>query len=141
MIEFFIPGSPVAKGRGRAAIVAGHAHVFTPTKTRDYENLVKSEARRAMNGQEPLDCPVNISITVRLPIPQSMSAKKQQCAISGTLLPAKRPDLDNCVKACTDGMNMIVFRDDALICDIYASKRYSTMPGVLIKVATTEELQ
>lgn len=138
MIEFFIPGAPVAKGRGRAAIVAGHAHVFTPTKTRDYENLVKAAASQAMNGQAPFDCPVSVSINVRLPIPQSMSAKKQELALSDALLPAKRPDLDNCVKACTDGMNMIVFRDDALICDIRAFKRYSVTPGVLIQVEVLE---
>lgn len=134
LISFFIPGEPVPTGRGRAAIVAGHAHVFTPRRTRDYQNLVRLAAAKAMNGRPPLDTAVVVGIEIWLPIPASMSKRKREHAILGALLPAKKPDLDNCIRSCTDGMSRIVYRDDALIVSLYAGKRYSDKPGVSVKV-------
>jgi Holliday junction resolvase RusA-like endonuclease len=134
VIAFFIPGNPVAKGRGRAAVVAGHAHVFTPAKTRSYETLVKQMAAATMDGAPPFELPVRVHIDVMLPIPASMSKKDRAHAVDGRLLPGKKPDLDNCVKAVTDGLQQIAFVDDKLICDLRATKRYSQRPGVHVMV-------
>lgn len=133
-INFFVPGDPVPKGRGRATIVAGAARVFTPTKTRDYENFVKQLAALAMCRADPWDCACAVEVLVMLPIPASMSKKDQARALLKSLLPAKRPDLDNCVKACLDGMNGIVYADDRLICELTARKIYSVKPGVYVEV-------
>lgn len=139
IVEFFIPGEPVAKGRGRAAVINGHAHVFTPAKTRDYENLVKSESRRAMAGKPPLDVAVCVTIKVTLPIPSSFSLKQQVRSERGELLPTKRPDLDNVAKAVSDGMNSIVFVDDKLICEMHLCKSYGLIPGIEVLVSELEK--
>ncbi|MEM5617407.1 RusA family crossover junction endodeoxyribonuclease [Pseudomonas aeruginosa] len=34
---FTVPGEPVGKGRPRIGRVAGHARMFTPAKTANYE--------------------------------------------------------------------------------------------------------
>lgn len=134
IVKFFIPGEPVPKGRGRAGVVNGHAHVFTPSKTRNYENFVKGLAAEAMRGRTPVDGPVMVDITVWLPIPASMSRKHQVAAVDASLLPAKKPDIDNCAKSVTDGLNAIVFCDDRQIVDLHVRKRYSRVPGVAVEV-------
>ena len=57
MVAFVVPGEPVAKGRARAFIRAGHVAHYTPEKTARFENLVKLAAQQAMNG-EPISGPV-----------------------------------------------------------------------------------
>jgi Holliday junction resolvase RusA-like endonuclease len=133
-IVIWIPGPPVPTGRGRTVIAGGRAHVFTPARTRDYANLVKLAATEAMKGRPPLATAVQVRIEVRLPIPASMSSRNRVSALRGILLPAKRPDLDNCIKAATDGLKGIVLVDDAMICRLAASKCYSTVPGVRVEV-------
>ena len=39
-------------------------------------------------------------------------------------LPSVRPDCDNLLKACLDGLNGAAFRDDAQVTSIVAQKRY-----------------
>jgi Holliday junction resolvase RusA-like endonuclease len=63
-----------------------------------------------------------------------MSQRNRALALEGGLLPAKKPDLDNCIKAATDGLKGIVLVDDALICRLAASKCYSAQPGVRVEV-------
>ena len=46
----------------------------------------------------------------------------------------KRPDLDNIVKAWADGMNGVVYRDDALIVRKVAEKRYGPQALVAVTV-------
>lgn len=53
--------------------------------------------------------------------------------IHGEIMPTTKPDKTNIEKAIEDGMNRIVFRDDALICDGHFSKRYSVIPGVEVR--------
>jgi Holliday junction resolvase RusA-like endonuclease len=35
-----------------------------------------------------------------------------------------RPDLDNIVKSILDGLNGVIFEDDAVVAEIVASKKY-----------------
>ncbi|MDF0605387.1 RusA family crossover junction endodeoxyribonuclease [Neisseriaceae bacterium TC5R-5] len=124
MIHFSIPGEPVAKGRARACLRAGHLVHYTPESTVRYENLVRLVAQQAMQHRAPLDCPIVLIIRAFLSIPASWSQKKQRAAAAGELTPTKRPDLDNLVKAIKDGANGVLWRDDAQVVTLYASKRY-----------------
>ena len=49
-IEFFVPGTPVGKGRPRAARRGAGVVMFTPEKTADYEALVAATAAAALPG-------------------------------------------------------------------------------------------
>lgn len=134
--QFYVPGEPVAKGRGRAAVVNGRAHVFTPSRTRNYENLVKLAAKQAVGERVPVEQSIAVSIAVLVQIPASMSKKDRQAALDGVLHPAKKPDLSNVAKAVEDGMNGVVYADDKYICDLHLSKRYAVTPGVRVIVET-----
>lgn len=43
--------------------------------------------------------------------------------------PAGRPDLDNVVKLVLDALNGLAFLDDALVCELAASKRWVAARG------------
>lgn len=132
-ITFTIPGEPVAKGRARSFIRAGHIAHHTPEKTARYENLVRLAAQQVM-ARAPIEGPVHLTVRAFFSIPVSWSLKKQRSAALGELMHTKRPDLDNVVKAIKDGANGVVWKDDSQVADIRASKRYGT-PRVEVEVS------
>lgn len=134
-IEFWIPGLPVAKGRPIVSTISGHARLRTPAKTVRYEGLVAHAASVAMSGAAPMRAPVMVMVDVRLPVPASWSHKRRLLALDDRVLPTVRPDLDNIVKAVLDGINGVVFEDDALVCDIATQKRYRAEVGVRVIVS------
>jgi Holliday junction resolvase RusA-like endonuclease len=68
-----------------------------------------------MGRRPPFDQADLFQVSAVLPIPSSWSAKKQQLAVAGEILPTGRPDLDNVAKAVKDALNGVVYRDDAMI--------------------------
>ena len=129
-VRIFVPGVPVPKGRPRF----GRGRVFTPKKTRAYEDTIRLEATLAMKGRKPLTGPLDVSVTAWLPIPASWSKRKRGNAIAMTLRPTSRPDIDNYTKSACDGCNGIVYGDDAQIALIEGAKVYSEDPGLVISV-------
>lgn len=131
-VMFKIEGEPVAKGRPR---FTRQGRAYTPKKTNDYESEVFKCASHAMGSSEPLETPVAVYIHVTFAIPQSYSKKRTEACLTGSEKHIKRPDLDNCVKAVTDGMNGVVYKDDSQITSIHATKVYGTvgMVEVLVK--------
>ena len=137
-ISITVPGEPVAKARPR---FTRNGHVYTPKKTAYFETAVKMLAIRAMKSKQPIRGAVSLSVSFFLPIPQSWSLTKKTQAIAGKLRHTKKADLDNLVKSISDGMNGIVFADDAQIDAIYARKRYSTEPRTEITVEAEDDTQ
>jgi len=129
-----VPGEPVAKGRGR---VSGN-RVFTPAKTRNYENLVRMAAHEAMQGRAPVEGPISLNLRICLPIPASKSARVKGDMAAGHIRPTKRPDADNYLKAFLDGCNGIVFVDDAQVTDILIKKTYDMVPRLQCIVTKAE---
>lgn len=113
MIELVIHGKPVGKARPRfGRRKDGGVATFTPRETKLYEQGVKTLAQVAMFGKEMLQGPVKVTIKAYF-----QHSKKTGWHIS-------RPDLDNIVKAILDGLNGVVFHDDAAVCQIVATKEY-----------------
>lgn len=135
MITFEIPGDPVAKARPRAAMVGGHARLYTPAKTEKYEARVAVFGQQAMAGRLPMDGAVALSVTALFPIPPSWPKKRQAAARAGTELHTKKPDLDNVIKAIKDGLNGIVWGDDSQVAVLReCRKAYSDTPRVIVHV-------
>jgi Holliday junction resolvase RusA-like endonuclease len=136
-IFFTVPGVPVAKGRPRLTTIGGKARAFTPAKTVLYEQLVALAAQRAIGGAGPLEGALSVTVTAFLPVPASWSRKKRDAALAGDIRPTSRPDTDNYLKAALDGMNGIVYRDDAQVVRVVAAKFYGTAPelGIWVREA------
>ena len=133
MIRILIPGVPVGKGRPR---MTRTGHCYTPEKTRIYEDKVALFGQQAMAGTRPLEGYLSVIVEAVFPVPESWSKKKKESALSGKLFPGK-PDLDN-VQKTLDGLNGIVWIDDAQIVSAVISKRYGEFPYLMIDVEEME---
>jgi Holliday junction resolvase RusA-like endonuclease len=93
-----------------------------------------------------LDEPIAVVVRAFMPIPQSFSRKKREAAIAGDMMPTSGIDLDNIVKMI-DGLNYhpprfkgdrekrpIIWKNDAQIVSLQASKIYSDHPRLVIDV-------
>lgn len=135
-IEFFVPGAPVGKGRPRAARRGAGVVMFTPEKTAGYEALVAAAASNAMRAEAgPLFTgPLEAVLEMRIPIPASWSRAHKAAALAGAELPTSKPDIDNVAKAILDACNGVVFRDDAQVVMLAATKAFSDEPGVRVVI-------
>jgi Holliday junction resolvase RusA-like endonuclease len=130
-ITIIVQGEPVAKGRPR---LTRRALAYTPAATRKYEAHARMAAQLAMDGRPPIEAPVRIEVMAELPIPASWSERKKAEAITGTVRPTSRPDVDNYVKAILDAVNTIVVADDAQVVEVYAKKKFSVAPKMVATI-------
>jgi Holliday junction resolvase RusA-like endonuclease len=130
-VTIAISGEPVPKGRAR---MTRKGFIYTPSHTRKYEAFARLTAQHAMGDRPPIIGPVRIELLVELPIPQSWSQRKKAAAITGSIRPVGRPDLDNFTKALFDAINTLVICDDAQIVELRAVKRYSASPKMVASV-------
>ena len=137
-VSFVVPGEAVGKGRPRVSTIGGHARMFTPTKTANYETLIALAAQQAMQGRELIAGPVLLEMKIFVSVAASWSKKKRAEALSGDVMPTKKPDADNVLKAICDGINGIVFKDDVQVVNVSLSKRFSETPGVSVRVVPLE---
>jgi Holliday junction resolvase RusA-like endonuclease len=133
-----VDGAPVAKGRARVTTRGRFARVYTPAKTRHYEDLVRCEAVKVMQGRLPIQGAVTLTVAAYLAMPKGFSRVKRAEAIDGILKPTTRPDADNFCKAALDGCNGILFRDDSQVTDLIIRKRYSNRPRLVITMEVDE---
>lgn len=136
IIQFTVPGEPVAKGRARAFIRHGHVAHYTPEKTAKYENLVKLAANEVVGNQDPTNRAVRLKCVFYMPIPKSYPKKRAEACLGGVERHCKKPDTDNLLKAIKDGCNGVVWVDDCQVVEVAALKLYSERPRVEIIVET-----
>lgn len=134
-VIFTIPGEPVAKARARATMIAGRARMYTPAKTERFEARVALFAQQAMAGRPPLEGAVALTVVALFPVSESWPKKRKAAALEGRELHTKKPDLDNIIKAVKDGMNGIVWRDDAQVAILRECRKgYDALPRVHVMV-------
>ena len=131
MIRFTIPGAPVGKGRARST---RNGHHYTPEKTRNYESWVQYHGLVATPGMPCTERPVRLSLVFYLPIPKSWSKKRRLQAQEGKVHHTGKPDLDNLIKSVSDGLNGVIYVDDAQIKAIDAMKVYDINPRVEVEI-------
>ena len=137
-ISFEVPGEPVAKERPRTNMATGV--VYTPDKTKNYEETVKWCYQMAAHGARfPDDEPLSMLVVAYRPIPKSANAKKKSLMRAGAQRPITTPDWDNVGKIVSDALNGIAYRDDAQIVDARVVKRYSDNPMVKVSVWLTND--
>lgn len=134
-VTFRVEATPVGKGRPKFARRGNFVSTYTPTKTREYEDLIRDAAKQAMGTNEPLKTPVAAYIYITVPIPQSYPKSRSKACLEGLERPCKKPDIDNIVKAYLDSMNEIVYEDDTQVVSLHSTKVYGTigMVEVLVK--------
>lgn len=132
-VSIIIPGDPVGKGRPR--FFRGRA--VTPAGTRDYERRIADagEEAAAKHGKFQNGQALGMQVVARMPIPASWSARKRQQAVEQAMRPTSKPDLDNILKAAADGLNGVLYLDDAQIVEARITKIFHEEPALIITIS------
>ena len=130
-LDFFVPGTPAPQPRPRARVMFINRkpvpQVYNPADADDWKKAV---ARYALASYhiEPLDEPLRLCLSFRMPRPQSHFLKSG-LRLEAPIFHTARPDTDNLEKAVMDALTGILWRDDSLICQKYAEKVYVPAGG------------
>ena len=130
--EFEIPGKIIGKGRPRLNSYTGA--VYTPTRTKDYENLVMQYFMIKYPKFKQLEGRVSVEIVANFEVPKSTKKQDKMLMLENKINPIKKPDIDNIVKIILDAMNEIAFKDDTQITKLNVEKKYSETESVFVKI-------
>lgn len=130
--EFEVIGDIKGKARPRVNTYTGTA--YTPTGTKDYENLIKQYFKVKYPRYEPLDGRVAIKIIAYFEVTKNTTKKDKKLIEEGLLSPTKKPDIDNIVKIILDALNKMAFKDDNQITKLEVEKLYGSEEKIVVKV-------
>jgi len=130
--KFTVWGEPKPKSRARVVKRDSKVFSYTPTATKQYENLILLSSLN-IKPESPLKGAIKLVWKVYRPIPKSFSKKKRQDAESGKIRPIVKPDLDNYLK-CKDALSKVFWFDDSQIVETHAFKFYSDKPRLEIEI-------
>lgn len=130
--EIEIMESITGKQRPRMNIYTGKA--YTPTKTKNYEYLVRQIFVTKYPKFEPILGKVKMTIIAYFELPKKRSKLKEAEMLAGIITPTKKPDWDNIGKIISDALNKFAFKDDAQITEATIIKKYAITPKVYVKI-------
>ena len=130
--EFEVEGEITGKARPKINTYTGQA--YTPTKTKDYENLVKQYFKIKYPKYETLEGRLFVKIVAYFNIPRNTSKKNTALMLDGSISPTKKPDIDNIVKIVLDSMNKMAFKDDNQITKLEVEKIYSEKEKIYVRI-------
>ena len=127
---------PVGKGRPRLNRKTGS--IYTPEKTRDFEELIKYKfLERNKKYLEVSEKPIKMTMCFYFEPPKSAGKFKKMKMIGKPYM--KKPDLDNIEKAICDALNEIAYKDDCQVCEKYTKKIYGETNRIEIVLQEIEE--
>lgn len=132
IVKFSVLGEPMVKKRPRASMRNGHAVVYTPKDTVNYENLVRytyqSEVGKKLEGA------IEMTVKAYFPIPKSVSKKQRAIMATETYPCLKHKDIDNVCKIIMDSILKIAYDDDKQVYKLTGEKYYSENPRVEVEL-------
>lgn len=131
--EFEVPGKIIGKGRPRLNTYTGS--VYTPTRTKDYENLIMQYFLLKYPRYETFEGRVQVEINAFFEVPKTTKKADKVLMLEHKINPTKKPDIDNIVKIILDAMNGIAFKDDIQITKLNVEKTYALEEKVQVKIS------
>ena len=135
-VKFCVLGEPRGKQRPRASMINGHARVYTPKDTVNYENLVRYTYQSDVGVK--LEGAIEAKIIGYFPIPKSTSKKKAELMRTKQIPYTNKIDTDNLAKIILDSINNIAYDDDKQVYRLEVEKWYSDNPRVEVELRTRE---
>ncbi len=133
-VELEIPGVPVAKKRPRFSTRGKFPVAYNDQRREEsaWRACASSALARAKVTMLPIPAgvPVDLKIDFHMPVPKSMSRKKQERSLGSPH--TKKPDADNLVKFVKDCLNGIAWHDDSQVWQVFARKIYGPEPKTRI---------
>lgn len=124
---------PVEQARPRATRFGRTIRMYDPPKVSKFKKELHQLAKMGYKD-EPLDGQIEVDVWFYRPVQKSLSKKERARRLSGECRPTVKPDLDNYIKSALDGLNGVLWTDDARIVDLHAHKYYSDRPRIEITV-------
>lgn len=121
-MKFVVEGKIKGKARPRWSSTSGC--MYTPPETKRYENYIAHCFR--ISGGQKIEGAVKLNITMLFAIPKSMKKADKELCKFNEILPQKKPDVDNCLKAVMDGLNGVAYEDDKQVTSGNVVKRWTT---------------
>ena len=115
---------PFPKERPR---LSGNRIVYTPIKTRNFENMIAYEWKRRYKD---LILKNAVKLDLLFCFKKAKSCKKT--------LHTQRPDIDNLLKSILDGLNKTAFVDDCQVIELNSKKVFSDTDKIVITVTEQE---
>lgn len=133
ILEFFVPGIPIAQPRPKAQIVCGRAHIYTPSNgVEEWKSHIRRRAFCAWNGVRFTES-LEVSLFFYIPRPRG-HFNKRGLTKSAPTHHLQKPDLDNLAKPAVDALsdrkqNGIVthgiWDDDSIIARLHVEKYWA----------------
>lgn len=130
--EFEVIGDIKGKARPRMNTYTGKA--YTPTNTKDYEELIKQYFKIKYPRYIPFENRVSVKIVAQFKIPKTATKKEKELIAEGKLSPTKKPDIDNIIKIVLDALNKMAFKDDNQITKLEVEKHYGEEEKIFVKI-------
>ena len=135
-VVFEVPGEPRGKGRPRFTKTG---HPYTDSETRAYENKIVAYYRKQLGAfRWPDSAFVSVQVTAYYPIPKSATKAATASMREGTMLPSRKPDIDNVLKIVLDALNGVAYKDDSRVVRVEAQKVYNDIPRLEICMRGSE---
>ncbi len=135
-VTFFVPGTPVAKGSGKAFYNRKKrvAYVVQDNAERQepWVSLISYTAQQL--GLKPDNEPKEVRLEFHMPRPKSHYNSKGEVKPGAPFRHVTTPDLDKLQRAVLDALTMLAWNDDKQVFRIQAWKHYSETPGVEIEL-------
>src|SRR5574344_1383401 len=132
MYEFEVIGDIVGKQRPRVNMYTGN--VYTPNKTKDYEELIKQCFFLKYQQCIMLNSKLKVEIKAYFKIPKNTSSAKRKLMLDNIITPTKKPDIDNIAKIVLDAINKYIIQDDNQVTQISIEKKYAEQSKLAIKI-------
>lgn len=120
-IEFSVDGV-MGKQRPRARFMKGHAVIYTPKETKDFEKKIAQAYLDAGGEKFDEDVPLRILVMIYHGIPKGTSKKKRELMLNQMVRPMKTPDPDNVIKIVADGIQGVAYDNDKQVVECEAKK-------------------
>ena len=118
-VRFTVYGDPLPKGSVRAFLIKGRPVLTSATRgLKEWEHRIAAAGQTKANGVL-MTGPVHLRIAFYLTRPASLPKKTREHI--------KRPDLDKLVRGATDALTGAIWKDDAQLVSIIASKHYTAI--------------
>jgi Holliday junction resolvase RusA-like endonuclease len=133
--SFVIETKPIPKERPFFSMINAKPVIFTPKKTREFEQFVCFTAKQYA-PKDPLEGSINIEIKFFFSPPKKLTRRNHN-SFEG-VPKNSRPDLDNLIKSILDGLNSSGFwKDDSQITRLVAEKLWTDKePRIEIIIST-----
>ena len=129
---FTVPGEPRGKGRPR---FTRSGHAYTDRETKAYEEKIVAYYRMTLRGTRvPDEAFVSVDVVAYLPIPKDATKAQIAGMAAKTILPSRKPDVDNVLKAVLDALNGVAYKDDSRVYRTSCVKFYSAEPRLEITI-------